>query len=317
MHPDGWNVANRTIWVLLLSTAVSAAQTQANDKGGPPQSCSHRSIPVAVVRNDDGRELRPAQLQITVEGTNATVLSFERANIAPRVALLLDTSSSMARFSGAAWENEWSVAELVLDALPQHSQVAVVTFGEDVRVSGFDSKQAAGQTLVQTSAMKAHGRTPLYSAVEQSLRLFAAPQFGDAIFIVSDAGDNVGTAKRKALSSELVSRGIRCFVILLRLHNEALTPEERQGGPNLADIAKSSGGTIWALAPKWPSGQERSDFVARLQGQIGMPYRLDVSLAASPAKPAKLKIASALNGLELAYPQQIETCSSERPISKP
>ena len=188
MHLGGWNAANRAIWVLLLATTVSAAQTPANDREGAAQSCLHQSIPVSVVRNDEGRDLQPAQLQVTVEGTNATVLSFERTRIAPRVVLLVDTSSSMDRFSGAEWENEWSVAGLALDALSQYSQVAIVTFGEDVRVKGFDSKQA-GQTLVQISAMKPHGRTPLYSAVEQSLRLFGASQFGDAIFIVSDAGD--------------------------------------------------------------------------------------------------------------------------------
>ena len=195
--------------------------------------------------------------------------------------------------------------------------MAIVTFGEDVRVKGFDSKQAARQTLVQLSAMKPHGRTPLYSAVEQSLRLFGASQFGDAIFIVSDAGDNVGTTKSKALSGELASRGIRCFVILLRLQNEALTPEERQGGPDLAGIGKLTGGNTWVLEPKWPSGKERSDLVARMQGQIGMPNRLDLTLAALPAKPAKLKIASSVKGVELAYPLRIETCSSERSTSTP
>src|SRR5579862_6253120 len=190
MHVGGRKSACRAIWILLLATTISTAQSHANESGVAAQSCLHPSIPVTVVRNDEGQDLQPAQLQVTVEGISATVLSFEPAHIAPRVVLLVDTSSSMARFSGAAWENEWSVAELALDALPQQSQVAVIAFGEDVRVKGFDSKQATAQTLVQASATKPHGRTPLYSATEQALHLFGAPQFGDAIFIVSDAGDN-------------------------------------------------------------------------------------------------------------------------------
>jgi hypothetical protein len=152
----------------------------------------------------------------------------------------------MARFSGAEWENGWTAAELALDALPQQSRAALLTFGGDVRFAAFDSKPAVGQALLVAKNRKPHGRTSLFAAVEQSLRLFDTAQFGDAIFIVSDGGNNLGAVNRKALRNELIKRGIRAFAFLMRLPNEALTPEERQGGPDVADFVKTTGGGIWA-----------------------------------------------------------------------
>lgn len=312
-----WAVVYQVGWIVLLSTVFSAAQSQAGNSDRATGSCLQRHIPITVLRSDEGRDLQSAQLQVRVDGTSVPILSFARTNVAPRVVLLVDTSSSMAQFSGAEWENGWTAAELALDALPQQSQAALLTFGGDVRFAAFDSKPAVGQALLAAKNMKPHGRTPLFAAVEQSLRLFDTTQFGDAIFIVSDGGDNLGAVNRKALSNELIKRGIRAFAFLMHLPNEAFTPEERQGGPDVVDFVKATGGSIWALGAKWPSGKENSELVTAVRNQIGTPYRLDIALQTSPAKPAKLQIITTARGVELEYPQRIETCWSALPTTNP
>ena len=296
----------QAVWIVSLATFFGTAQTESANARRSTASCLQRAIPIAVLRNDNGLELQPAQLQVTAEGVSATILSFARANIAPRMVLLVDTSSSMARFSGAEWENEWTIAGLVLDAIPQQSQIALGTFGGDVRLAAFDSKPAVEQALIAAKAVKPHGRTPLYAAVEQSIGLLGVPRFGDAMLIVSDGGDNISVADRKALSNELLKRGIRCFAFLLRWPNEPLTQDERQGGVDLAELAKATGGNLRVLEPRWPSGKEKSEFVAGIRTQTAISYRLDIALGTALSKPAKLKITTTPRGIELGYPQRVE-----------
>jgi len=315
-------LGRRYAWIVVLASTFCAAQT--GTKNGSPAlsaagSCLQRSIPISVLRNDNNLELQLSLMRVNVEGQSASTVLLERQNISPRVVLLLDVSGSMGRFSGTEWANGVNAAELALEAFPQQSQVALVTFGDGVRLSAFDTRSAVDQKLIALKNMKPRGRTALYTAVEQSLKVFGAAQFGDTIFIVSDAEDDAGPTNPKTLSNELTQRGIRAFAFLMVDPNEGPARDRHQEIPIFGEFVKSTGGSVWVLGPnmKWPDGKENSVMIRTMQNQIGWPYRLDIALAASPTKPAKLQIATTMKGVELAYPQHIEACWSPTPATNP
>lgn len=304
-------------WLLpILFTAVLSAQQAAptqNDPRAAGDACLQRSIPVTLLRNPENLELQPTQLQVRIDGVNASILSFQQQNISPRVILLLDSSGSMAGSFGPKWQNALLAAGFVLDAIPLGSPVAFVTFDEQVHVSGFGHPQAIEQKLLAMKNAKPGKRTALYSAVEQSLQLFGTPQFGDAVFITSDGGDNFGPDKRKEVAAELMRRGVRAFAFLVQEPpGSPLTPQERNGPSDLIEFVKSTGGSYISpqISAKWIAGKEDADMGKMLRSQLQTPYRLDIRLAAASSKAAKLKITAADKAFEFSYPQRIEPCAA-------
>ncbi len=315
-----YSLSRRYAWLAVLLSTFCVAQT--STKNGSPAlpavgSCLQRSIPISVLRSDNNLDLRLSLLRVNVEGQSASTVSLERQNISPRVVLLLDVSGSMARFSGTEWANGVNAAELALEGFPQQSQVALVTFGEGVGLAAFDNRSAVDQKLIALKNMKPRGRTALYTAVEQSLQLFGTAQFGDTIFIVSDAEDDAGPTNPKTVSNELTERGIRAFAFLMVDPNEGPTRDRHLEIPIFGEFVKSTGGSAWVLRPnmKWPDGKDNSLMIRTMRNQIGLPYRLDIALTDSPTKPAKLQIATTTKGVELAYPQHLESCWSATPAT--
>ena len=71
------------------------------------------------------------------------------------------------------------------------------------------------------------------------------------------------------------------------------------------------------ISAKWMASDEHVDMERMVRSQLQSPYRLELQLAASPSKAAKLKIATTSKELELAYPQRIEPCSVTTAAAKP
>jgi uncharacterized protein YegL len=272
--------------------------------------CLRRYIPVTVLQNSENSSFQPIQVQVQIAGGRASVLSFEQRNISPRVILLLDTSGSMGGTHSWKWDNALLAARFVLNAVPPQSQVALVTFSEGANLSTFMDRQAVAQKVVDLKEAKPHGSTALYDAIQGSVQLFGMPQFGDAIYIVSDGADNYGAAQRKPVSNELIRRGIRVFAFIVE-DSGAKTPEERQGPANLKDFVNLAGGGTTLEGPldtKWFASKDATEAGMAVRAQLQLPYRLEFGLAAPIAKTVKLQVTTALKGVELAYPHRIETC---------
>jgi len=230
--------------------------------------------------------------------------------------LLLDTSGSMGGSLrsdfGPKWTKTLLAADAVLRATPQQSPVALVTFSDQVNLSGFETRQEVEQKLIALKNTKPHGRTALYGAVHHSIQLFGTPQFGDSVFIVSDAVDDYGLEKRKDVAAELIERGIRSFAFVIQDPVGGLKPPEAINGPSdLFEFVKLTGGNYVSpqIPTKWFASKDEVELLQVLRNQIQSPYRLDLQLAASPQKAVKLKITTTVKDLELAYPERIEPCS--------
>ncbi len=233
---------------------------------------------------------------------------------------MLDSSGSMAGSFGPKWQNALLAAGFVLDAIPRGSSVAFVTFNEQVQISGFGSPQAILQKVLAMKNTKPAKRTALYSAVEKSLQLFGAPQFGDAVYIISDGGDDFGPDKRKEVAQELMRRGVRTFAFLVQEPpGSPLTAAERNGPTDLVEFVKSTGGGYInpQVSARWIASEEHAEMGKLLRNELQNPYQLDIRLAAAPSKAAKLKITTTDKAFELSYPQRIEPCPANQAAAAP
>lgn len=310
-------VISRVLACFLLLTGLSLlaqenVPTPSNNPAQATDTCLRRGISLTIWRTRENADLKASDLQVAVDGRSVPVLSLSKENLSPRIVLLVDTSGSMGD-AGTTWGNSLLAVGFALDSLPPHSPVALVTFSEKIDITGFGDPEQIRRKLLALKQTKPHGRTALYDSIKQAVRLFGAPQFGDAVYIVSDGGENIRPEERKQVAGELVRHGIRAFAFIVQQPaGGARSPEQRTGTPDLADFAKLTGGSWITAVPNvaWSKSEDAAKDRDWTRAQLQSPYALEFQLAASPAKPVKLKITTSARGFEISYPQHIEPCST-------
>jgi hypothetical protein len=278
-----------------------------------PETCLQRTVSLAILSNPYPAKLEAKDISVSVEGQPATVVSIRQGNLMPRIVLLVDISGSMASDNGSEWGTSLFLSGFAFDAIPENSRVAFGTFTDEAHFSDFEERDAIGQRLLALKDIRPRGRTALYSAIEKAVSLLNPPNPGDAIFIVSDGGDDAGKVSEKSVQEELVKSGIHVFVFLVE--HVWKTTDERQGELSLPDLAKMTGGSSIQPQPGSPWFKDKSAMEATLKTirtQVQNPYWLDLQLRTALPKPARLKITSTRKGLEFAYPHYLEPCSASR-----
>jgi hypothetical protein len=296
---------------ILIACHVSAQQS--------PGSCLQQTIPLAIVGNRYAVELEAKDISVTAEGQPVSVVSLRQDNLAPRIVLLLDISGSMAEGNGSQWGPGLFLSGFAFDAVPENSRVAVGTFTDEAQFSGFEERNAIGQRLLAMKNIRPRGRTALYSAIGKAVSLLNPPHPGDAIFIVSDGGDDAGDVSEKTVEDELIKSGIRVFVFFVEHLRK--TEAERQGELSLPDLARVTGGSSiqpQAGSPWFKDMTAKQGDAESIRAQVQNPYWLDLQLQSAQPKPARLKITTTTKGLQLAYPHYIEPCwaPSEAHVAK-
>ncbi len=296
---------------ILIACHVSAQQS--------PETCLQPTIPLAILENPYAAKLEAKDISVRAEGHPVTVVSLRQNNLAPRIVLLVDISGSMAQENGSEWGPGLFLSDFAFDAVPENSRVALGTFTDEGHFSEFEERNAIGQRLLALKDIRPRGRTALYSAIEKTVSLLNPPHPGDAIFIVSDGGNDAGEACEKTVQDELIKSGIRVFVFLVE--HVRKTEAERQGELSLPDLARVTGGSSIQPQPGSPWFRDMAAMQVTLKAiraQVQNPYWLDLQLQSAQPKPARLKITSTTKGLQLAYPHYIEPCSasSETRVAK-
>lgn len=94
------------------------------------------------------------------------------------------------------------------------------------------------------------GKTALRDAVFQGIQLLDHPSSADAVYVLTDGGDNASHQSASELDQRLAVTSVRLFAVLLyqKLGNRSRTPEELSGPGELAEIAQKSGGEILTAA---------------------------------------------------------------------
>lgn len=316
MYDMLWHLAKCGLVPLLVTTVLSAQQSVAPTANpvGTPDACSTRSVPVTFIQNTQtALPLRMQDLEVSVKGTSVSILSVAPDRHTPRIIVLIDTSGSMAPPKGGpSWGIGLLAAEFAANAVPLESSVALGTFNENLQVSGFQDRSSLIKQVVALGKQEPKHRTALYDAVRSTSSLFKPPQFGDAIYLVTDGGDNHSSVRMPQLEDALIAGGVRVFVFLVSTNTPFHTPEERQGPDDMADLARNTGGRLISLpwSKEWLTKPEAASLAKSIEDEVAFPHRMELHLASPVNKPAKLSIALPRDPKDytIVYPRRIEPC---------
>ena len=323
------NVYLDSMKFLLLITTLLTLFVVALGQQAPNSLEGTRSVLVNVldVHGTPIRDLRPRDFRVTVNGRRTSVLD-ARYSLAPRrIVVILDISGSMTdRMS-----NKWQIAQHAVDDLltqaPRDVPIALLTFTGNVH-DVFDFSQSrmwierwlkdgpAHSPKVNSSA-----KTALFDATLKGLALLNPVQKGDAIYAITDGGDDASKTSAEQAKAALLQAGVRLFAFLLADPQPPVT-EVQQKEQSFLSMVADSGGFIFALAghqqpsaASWntyyPYDRTNADKIAAETSELNVLvngfWRLDLPLS-NVSKKSEMKIELVdrkEKGLTLIYPRAL------------
>lgn len=184
-------------------------------------------------------------------------------------------------------------------------------------IAGRPTQKSSVDIGLDLAKTEPQGRTALFDSVDQALSLFCTPQPGDAIYVVSDGGDNRSRVSFSKLKEKLVSHGVRVFVFALPVEQFRTTSEEHYSEDRMEGLAEFSGGYVirvpWSeIAGKEQSWLERSAIQIRDQVQAMYEVKLDIPSASGRVRKLKVVVnKESRNGGTLTYARQLAACPSQ------
>lgn len=304
-------------------------------------NCQRRILPVALrdKLNLPIQSISAADFEGRVHGKPIKILSLAPDPRPHRLVLILDTSGSMGSTAGESplIILEFALARHFFDVNRQRSQIALLMFNNDVTdvVDFARGNSAVGDKLQQIAndhnfvKTNVKGRTALHDAILEGLQLLDHPSSADALYVLTDGGDNASKSKAGDVTKRLAVTSVRLFAVIL--HQESgyrnRAPEEQSGPGELSEIAEKSGGEILSAAA-WHGKQVAlsADPEAKLKTQetLGRLYQtilqenlMEIELPFPIAKNEhwELKLSEAARqqwkSSQVTYPTTLISCNSE------
>jgi len=292
--------------VLLLPGALFAAGQKTPDP-------AHTAL-MANVLNRNGspvRDLTKENFRVKVNGRPAVLLGVSYDLAPRRMVVLLDMSESMA---GREGDNRRRIArEAVDDVLadtPSNVSVALLTFSDHVR-DVFDFSQSRSSMAAwlkedarQQNDSRIHERTALFDAVLSAIKMLGTTRPGDAIYLISDAGDNSSHVRELEVRKLLLQSQVRLFAFLL--NEQTPLSELSRGTDAVKEIARATGGFVFGVSghrvieflPTWSSAFDYNDrtrdliktYTQALNFQVNGFYRLQFDLPVTADKAKKISL---------------------------
>lgn len=208
-------------------------------------------------KGDAVRNLTRDDFRVRVNGRPATLHEASYGLAPRRIVTLLDMSGSM---SGQAGDKRWRIAseatEDFLTDTPTDVSVALLTFSDRVH-DVFDFSQSRDsmtmwlkQGATKEGDSRIHGRTALFDALLTATKILTPVRAGDAIYVITDAGDNSSHIHSRAVRELLVKSQIRLFVFLF---SEPSPGDMNAGSDSLKEIARATGGFVFGVSGHNPS----------------------------------------------------------------
>ncbi len=287
-------------------------------------ACLQPALIVNVVGNNGSLpgDLKKDDFRVTYHGRGVTVTNLNYTEGPRRVIILLDTSGSMSGQSTGK-SDTWQIAraavwELVA-SLPARSKTSLATFSDKTQTEvplSADRKPIQEWLNRETTRHpeSLRGQTALYKAILAGAKALEPTEPGDAIFVVTDGGENASRARLPEVEKALRTSGIRLFAFVLT-GGQLGTPEELAGIEDLHRVCKNSGGFVTDLYI-YKEDQVRSD-AQQLSRLISGFYSLTLQLPESSTKPQHLELDVVDTGsrkrkdVALAYPRELYPCSVE------
>jgi hypothetical protein len=288
---------------LRVTSLFSAAQ-QSPSQPAPPLLVN------VLDRNGNAvRDLTKDNFRVKVNNHPAAFLEASYSLAPRRIVVLLDISGSMA---GGGGSKKWQIArEAVTDLLttsPNEVPIALLAFSDHVSTTfGFaEGRPAIAEWLGHGPSQreKLKGRTALFDAAVAGMKLLGPARPGDAIYAITDGGDNSSHTSESQTKELLLLSGIRLFVFLFA--EPVLTVEERSGVDSVIDLARDSGGFVFGTSARqrgtgFASWDVTYDFSERtrekiktytqaLNIQVNGFYTLRVATPVQPGKVGKISL---------------------------
>ncbi len=255
--------------------------------GQQSSECLQRTVTVGIV-DDHGtvpHDLISRNFTLTYGRKSVSLPTAVYSEGPRRVMVLLDVSGSM-RGPEAKQHSKWEIARAaarsLFSSLPTGSAAGLLTFTDKIKTRAplsIDRRLAEewldNDTAHQVPTLK--GRTAMYDAIEDALKQLEPTEPGDAIYIITDAGENASAIRRSRVENSLAAAGIRLFAFLLA--SPEPMPFETDGASELQLLAINSGGFVQIASPKdvrrgqpLTQGVPAIDFRAQYSNDSGFAY---------------------------------------------
>lgn len=271
---------------------------------------------IVNVRDHQGQQvagLLPSSFHATVGKDVLKIMSATIGTAPPRIVLLLDQSGSINGFNGSL-DAEMAAAEDFVDLNEGKAHVAVVVFSDHViDTIGFDRPRR--EILQKLSARRdGKGQTAFYDSLIYGASLFGTTEPGDAVYAITDGGDNRSKSHPRDVEHKFVSKGVRLFAFVLS-HRYFSTEEESMGRADLAELVEATGGAAVSMVGSPVANQADRLRPARqsLYDSMERFYHLELE-APSVGKESRWKLevigmrGKKRKDVEVDYPRNLAPC---------
>jgi von Willebrand factor type A domain len=276
-------------------------------------------------------DLRPNQLRLRI-GKQVPKIELLQLVVRPaRIVFVFDGSGSMV----SAYPQEYSrwkvalqtAADMVVSA-PAGTAFGAVTFGAPgtLQLELTADKQ---KVLSFLSSMRdaervgKGGHTPLYDSILQAVDILGVSQPNDALFVMTDGGENASKATRaKVLSTFEKSPLAMAGLLFVESHR---TPEEVSVQMDLQEIAANSGGMMYGVSGDLLRRFKPYEIVEEIRKALTVwdailyhAYALQIQSDAHKREKVTLSFDSkdkALRSVKLVYSHRLPPCSQAQQVA--
>ncbi|HXJ86862.1 MAG TPA: VWA domain-containing protein [Candidatus Binatia bacterium] len=296
---------------------------------GQNTDCLERTLIANVTeRGVQPKDLTQDNFQIIYHGHHISPHNVYYSEGPRRLMVLLDSSGSMHGTQGnpAKWKIARLTAWSVVTALQPKSKVGLMTFSTkaEIQVPLSTDREPTIAWLDREGTRRTDmlkGRTALYDAIQLGLGPLQPHEAGDAIYVITDGGENASQIARAKVQRALRESGVRLFALILPL-NPPYGEEELYGSRELVSMSHDSGGSdesVDAVRLAREVDEELKKqlriYSERMAQQISGFYALSVELPDNPQKPRHWEVAvihSVRNRKDVwvGYPHDVLPCQS-------
>lgn len=251
-------------------TILTTLAASASSLFGQDDACLRRTVSLSVSDRNWSPipDMTPSDFHAEFRGNPVKILSIVPDNRPHRIVILLDASGSMGSTldnSVAEWPLVFHMGMHLLQSGLKQTRFGVLIFNEKVReqIDFSDGPAAAIQRLQQIQGdpnyvrSQVKGRTALWDSVLVGFSLLRDPSSADAIYLISDAGEDASKATSDDLRRRLAASGTRIFVSLVatseRSHRSR-SPDEINGLQETIKLAGATGGAVFGPATRDSKG---------------------------------------------------------------
>jgi hypothetical protein len=290
---------------------------------GPPLLLSAQQTPdclkrtlIVNVRDRTGRlvgDLNPSSFRASLQGQQVRISSATVRTGPRRVVLLLDASGSVNKENHMLDTARLIAGNLLLKA-PAELRPALVIFSDHI-IDTVDFSHPPSEIVLRLAGLEeGRGHTALLDALMYSAKLLQPNMRGDAVYLITDGGENSSQTRLRDVKREFLARGIRVFAFRL--------PGSRYFRPvdepmNLEDLTKITGGTIVESdSDLWPRDNEHLRGVLDHEyDEMAHFYELEVEFQSGLKQERRLGLeivdehGKKRKDIQMFYPQELLPCS--------